>query len=142
MKIRTSIAAWIPLLTILCLYNIASAESVLIVNSAVNETSLSKEDVNLIFLGKKTKWADGQKINVAVLKQGVTHESFLETYINKTPSKYSSFWKIAIVSGTGFPPKFFQNEKDLVQYVTEKQGAIGYISPGTEQGETRMIDIK
>lgn len=140
MKMKPSIAAWTAI--ILFFYSLASAESLLIVNKSVEETTLSKEDVNLIFLGKKTKWANGQKINVAVLKQGKTHESFLNIYMNKTPSKYASFWKIAIVSGTGFPPKFFQNESDLVKYVAEKQGAIGYISPGAEPGDTKKIKVE
>ena len=128
--------------TALLFSSFAIAESMVIVNKSVDETTLSKEDVNLIFLGKKTKWENGQKIKVAVLKQGETHESFLGAYLNKTPAKYASFWKIAIVSGTGFPPKFFQNESDLVKFVAEKQGAIGYISPRTEPGETKVIPVK
>jgi len=140
MKITASVSIWI--IAILCFYGTASAGSVLIANNSVTETSLSKEDINLIFLGKKTKWGNGQKINVAVLKQGDAHDSFLNTYINKTPAKYSSFWKIAIVSGTGFPPKFFQNEADLVEYVTEKEGAIGYISPETNHENTRVLEVK
>ena len=140
MKHRIWIYCWT--IAILCVYGEVNAGSVFIANPSVTETSLSKEDITLIFLGKKTKWTDGQKIHVAVLKTGKTHESFLDTYVNKTPAKYSTFWKIAIISGTGFPPKFFQKETDLVTYVTEINGAIGYISPETDPGPNHVIEVQ
>ena len=140
MKHRISFYYWI--IAILCFYVEASAGSVLIANTSVKETSLSKADITLIFLGKKTKWTDGQKIHVAVLKKGKTHETFLDFYINKTPAKYSTFWKIAIISGTGFPPKFFQKEADLISYVAKIKGAIGYISPETDPGPNHVIQVQ
>ena len=140
MNHRISFYYW--MIVILCFCGEAKAGSVLIANASVKETRVSKEDITLIFLGKKTKWMDGQKIHVAVLKTGNTHEAFLDRYVNKTPAKYSTFWKIAIISGTGFPPKFFQKEADLVSYVAEIKGAIGYISAETDPGPNHVMEVQ
>ncbi len=128
------------LLTALC--SAAAAESVLIVNNSVKETIIKKEDVKLVFLGKKKKWNNGDRIRLCALKRGPRHEAFLNEYMDKTPSKFSSFWKIAIVSGTALPPKFFESEAEVVDYVKKEAGAIGYISAGTLHEEVKVLDVK
>lgn len=130
------------LTSLLLIGTMATAQSLIIVNNAVNQATLTKEDVQLIFLGKKKKWHDGQRIRVAALKRGAVNEDFLSEYIKKTPSKYSSFWKIAIVSGTGHPPKFFDSEEELIDYVSKEDGAIGYISPKTNYEKVKTVTIK
>ena len=95
----------------------------------------------MIFLGKIQKWQDGKKINIAALKKGDIHEAFLNEYVEKSPDKFSSFWKIATVSGTGYPPKFFDSEADLVKYVTEKEGCIGYIAAETPHDGVTVVTI-
>lgn len=120
----------------------AEAKQLIIVNNSVTQSSLSKEDVQLIFLGKKKKWDNGQRIKVAVLKSGPVNEAFLDKYLNKTPSKYSSYWKIAIVSGTGRPPKSFDSEQELIDYVSKEKGAIGYISSQTPFTNVKAIPVK
>ncbi len=136
--IRVIIFSYTILIFSCCL---ACAECLVIVNDSVTQTSLSKEDVMRAFLGKKKKWNDGQKIYLAVLKKGPIHEEFVTTYVNKTPSKFSSFWKIATVSGTGHPPKSFKTEADLLNYVTSKKGALGYISPNTPVEGVKTLSI-
>lgn len=120
----------------------AGAESLLIVNNSVTQTSITKEEVMLVFLGKKKKWNNGDRIKVSALKSGAVHEAFLNEYVKKTASKYASFWKIAIVSGTGYPPKFFKTEEDLVDYVMKKAGAIGYISSDTPYEGVKVLPIQ
>lgn len=131
-----------PIIVVLLTFGLSNAEPILIANPSVTLSSLSKDAVNLIFLGKQQKWDDDQKIFVATLKRGEVHTSFLETYINKTPSKYSSFWKLAIVAGTGYPPKAFETEAELITYVAGKKGAIGYISSETPHDAVNVITIE
>ncbi len=137
--IKYSISGFI-LLLLLC--STASADSVLIVNNSVRETTISKEDVKLVFLGKKKKWVNGDRIRVSALKRGPIHEAFLNEYVDKTPSKFSSFWKIAIVSGTALPPKFFESEDEIVDYVKKESGAVGYISSDTPHEGVKALPIQ
>ncbi len=132
----------LSLISLIFLNSMAAAEGLLIVNNSVAQTSISKEDVELVFLGKKKQWDNGDTIRLAALRKGTVNESFLREYVNKAPSSYMSFWKIAVVSGTGHPPKFFKDEADLVDYVAEKEGAIGYISSTTPREGVKTLSIK
>lgn len=129
---------------ILILPEYAAAEILIIANKSVTESSVSKLDVQMIFLGKKKSWDSGDKINPVMLKSGETHEKFVNTYVQKTVESFASFWKHAILSGTGVPPKSFSSEEDLVKYVAGKENAVGYISSGTpyQDSGVKMLEIK
>lgn len=137
--LKYSISGFI-LLILLC--SAAAAESVLIVNNSVQNTSITKEDVKLVFLGKKKKWDNGDRIRLGALKSGEANEAFLDEYVDKTPSKFASFWKIAIVSGTALPPKFFETEAELVEYVKDESGAVGYISSETPHEGVKELAVQ
>lgn len=134
---------WYPGCLVLLLFSgIVLAEDILIIaNNSVNETTISKTKIQQIFLGKDKKWNGGDKIRLAVLKNGPIHESFLSTYLNRTRDRYDSYWKVAVVSGTGYPPKSFGTEADLLKYVNETKGAIGYISSSTSNEGVKLITV-
>ncbi len=114
----------------------------MIVNKSVMETSIKKSAIMKIYLGKKKKWSDGQWINAAVLRKGSVRNEFLTTYVSKTASNYYSFWRKQIVTGTGIPPKAFKFEKDIIDYVAQKKGAIGYISSDTTSDLVKILPIE
>jgi len=140
MKMTTNIAQATLILLFSCTSTLAGP--LLIVNTSVEETVLGQDEVQLIFLGKKKKWSNGNKIHVVTLKQGPVHEAFLKTVVKKTPAKFSSYWKIATVTGTGIPPKSFDSEEALVKYVAGKEGAVGYVSSNTPVEGVQLIPIK
>ena len=140
MKTTTIIIHATLILLFFC--NSTLAGPLLIVNASVEETVLGQDEVQLIFLGKKKKWTNGGKIHVVTLKQGPLHEAFLKTYVKKTPAKFSSYWKIATVTGTGMPPKSFGSEEALMTYVAGKEGAVGYVSSNTPVEGVQLISIK
>lgn len=131
------------LLTALMLFSsTANAGCLLIANRSVTEASISKKDVKLIFLGKKIKWNNGMKIHKARLLHGPTHEQFLKEYIQKSVYSYASFWKLAIVTGSAIPPKSFKSEKDLIKYIAEKEGSVGYISTKTPHEGVVVLPVE
>ncbi len=110
-----------------------------VVNKANDISSISKGDLKKIYLGKKTTWSNGQTIKVAALKKGPAHTAFLKAVVKKAPSAFSLLWKKAIFTGTGNPPKFFDNEADLLKYVAETPGAVGYSS--TTSSDVKEITV-
>jgi len=130
------------ILTVFFCCTVVVAEPLLIANPSVGDTSLKRSDVQLVFLGKKKKWENGDKIYVVTLKKGPLHEAFLKAHVNKTPARFLSYWKIAIVTGTGIPPKTFESEQELMGYVADKKGAVGYISSSTEPEGVKTLSIE
>lgn len=120
----------------------ASAADVRIVgNPSVPGDTIDQATLKDIFLGKKTTWDNGESIEFVTLNDGDTHSAFLAAYINKTPSQFSSFWKQQVFTGKGKMPKSFESEGALLEYVTGKAGAIGYIS-AADPGSAKTITVK
>ncbi len=103
--------------------------------------SLSKGDVEAIFLGKKAK-IGGTKVVLATLKGGDTHKTFLKAYVGKTTSQYRNYWKKLVFTGKAKAPKSFKSEKALAAFVAKTPGAIGYIAAGDAPAGTKAITVK
>ena len=116
-------------------------EVVVIVNNNVPASSLTSDDIQNIFLAKKTQWDNGAKINFATLKDCPTHEAFLKKYLQKTSSQFQRYFRTLVFTGKGSVPKSFDTEESLVGYVAATDGAIGYVSSGTNTSSVKVITV-
>ncbi len=135
----------IPLLLILFLS--AAVEStagsiVVIAHKDFPTDVLTVEEVQRIFLGKKTTWKNQGKIMPICLKNGKSHESFVRTFLDMNASQFDIFWKKAVFIGTGRPPRSLSGETDVVKSVMMTPGALGYIDSETNHDAVKTIDIK
>jgi len=129
------------LLVLMCLASTAAfADVVVIANKNVSETSMSKDKVKQIFLGKVVKWQDGSRIRFVTLK-GDSHKSFLKEYIGRSEAQYKTYWKKILFTGKGSMPKSFATEQEMAQYVANTKGAIGYISKNTVAENVASISV-
>jgi ABC-type phosphate transport system substrate-binding protein len=120
----------------------ASAELIVIANEDVAASELDSGTLQAIFLGKKTQWENGASIVPVNLKKGSTHQEFLKVIVRRTPAQYRSFWKRAIFTGTGMPPKSFATEEEVVNFVSASPGAIGYIDSSTAHEGVKVLSTK
>ena len=109
----------------------AEPEIIIIGNGGLNETSLTMNDLKEIYMGEKKFWKNGQKINVSMLISCDTQQKFHKLYLNMSLFQFVHHWKLIIFSGKGKFPKTLDTEQELINYVSETQGAIGYISSNT-----------
>lgn len=121
--------------------SIQAGSIIIIANRDVPAGELSFDQVQRIFLGKMTTWRDGQKIVPICLKGGATHATFLRSYLDMNPSQFDIFWKQAVFTGTGRPPKALANETDVIQAVKGTPGSIGYIDSDTLRGALKIIEV-
>ncbi len=112
----------------------------IITHKDVPASLLSEEDIKQIFLGKKTKWRNNQKIRFATLSKKDEHKRFLKKYVGKTSIQYSHYFKQLIFTGKGKAPRSFSSSDHLVDYVANTQGAIGYISSKFE-GQLENVNV-
>ena len=117
-----------------CVISLAQdGKSILIANTTVPDRPFSMTEIQNIFLGKVTK-IEGTKITFVILKAGDVHTDFLAVYLSRTPSQYTQYWKKLVFSGKGKSPKALETEDELIRYLAETPGAIGYI--GVAAAET------
>jgi len=119
-----------------------SAEIYILANPGVPDKSLEKESIERIYLGKKSQWSNGSRIIPVVLKSGSTHSAFVKKYLDRDASQFSTYWKQAVFTGRGMPPKSFDTEAELVEFVSETPGAIGYTSYLPSSKPVSRITVK
>ena len=117
------------------------AEVMFIANNSVSNTALSKSEIKEIFLGDKVSWENGQEIKFVTLKKSATHQEFTKQFTKKSESQFLRYWKKQVFTGKGSMPKSFASEKELMSFVANNEGAIGYISKGTAAEGVKTLTI-
>ena len=118
-----------------------AGDVIIIANKNAPASSMSKEDIRIVFLAKKDQWDNGQKIDFVILQDCPEHADFLMKYLKKTSSQFQRYFKTLIFTGKGRAPRAFKTEKELVAYVAATEGAIGYVSTGTDISSVRVLTV-
>lgn len=137
-KVIIALMAVIMLSPILSL----AGDVVIICNPSVKVSTLGKSDVNNIFLGRKSTWDDGTSIVFAIQKDLDVHKSFLDGFMDKTPSQFVLFWKKIVFTGKGSSPQTVDNDLEMIKFVGETKGAIGYVSAKAGLENVKNISVK
>ena len=107
----------------------ASAQDVVVVaNKSVQVSEIRDSDLRAIFIGAKTRFADGSHAEPVTLKGGPAHEVFLKKHLGVDPEDFRAQWRKAVFTGQGAMPKAFASETALIKYVASTPGAVGYVS--------------
>lgn len=105
------------------------ADMAVIVHPSNPITTLSKDEVRQIFLGRMRLYPVTQK-NIDPVDQDTSLPSFDTFYhlVTKlTPATLQRLRAMYLFSGKGMLPKMLPNERAVIQFVAEHPDAIGYI---------------
>ena len=121
----------------------ADADVVIVANKDVPVSELDRAAVKDIFLGRMATWKNGEKIVPAILKsESKVREAFLRTVVRKSPAQFLTYWRRAIFTGTGTPPRAFASEAELLEFIAGTGGAIGYIGSSPSHPGVKVIAVK
>ena len=114
----------------------------LIGNESVTTNELTPKEIGEIFLGRQKRWKDNKEIEFVIMDKTETHKLFIKKYLNKNPVQFRHWWRRQAFTGEGMMPRSFSSEKSLVEYISGKEGAVGYISsPIPEDAGIKEIHI-
>jgi ABC-type phosphate transport system substrate-binding protein len=116
------------------------AKTVVIANDDIDVRTINKRELQKVFLGR-TSELGGQRVVLATLREGLSHKEFTENYLQMTPQQFTNHWRKIVFSGTGKEPKSFDSEAELVKFVSETPGAIGYVSASTTTNGVKRLDV-
>ncbi len=105
----------------------ALAAPVLIGHKNVAGEKLDAATIKAVFLGKKVSWDGAGRVTLAVLKNGPVADEFLKGSVEMTASAFGNHWRRLAMTGGGTAPKSFDSDADLVKFVAETPGAIGFV---------------
>jgi len=130
----------------LCLLAVLPAmgqdEFVVIVNTSVSNSTMNQNTIQTIFLGKKTEWDDGSPIVPVTLEDSDAQRAFMRKIIKKTPRSFSTYWISRLYTGKAIPPRSFQTDKDLLDFVESNDGSIGFVTgPASLEGRDHIKKI-
>jgi ABC-type phosphate transport system substrate-binding protein len=121
----------------------AQGQTKVIVSTEVEVSAISQAEVARIYLGKKTFWDSGARIQPSLLdeKSPVT-ESFLEDNLKKTVRQFRAYWKRHLFSGQGTAPKTFTSSKLVADFVAANPGAIGIVDGSYADDRVKFIELQ
>lgn len=89
--------------------------------------TLDRTTLQRIYTGKVVE-VNGSRVTPVDLHPGNhLRQRFLEIYLGQDDEQYIGYWTVRRYVGKGTPPREFDNTQAVIQYVTQTQGAIGYI---------------
>ncbi len=121
----------------------AQGETRVIVSPDVEVASITAAEIARIYLGKKTFWDSGARIEPALLdEESPITESFLEENLKKTVRQFRAYWKRHLFSGQGTAPKTFASSKLVADYVAANPGAIGIVDGSYSDDRVNIIELR
>ena len=133
----------ILLLGFMSCWSAARAQDVVVVaNKEVKIAEIGEADLRALFIGTKTKFADGSHAVPVTLKGGPAHEVFLGKHIGVSSDEFRAQWRKAVFTGQGAMPKAFDSESALIEYVAVTPGAVGYVSRISSQNNVKCLAVK
>ena len=108
------------------------ADFKVVVNGANTMTEIDVGNLSRIYLKKTASWPDGSEaFPVDMAPDTELRKEFSKAVHGRDAAAIKSYWQRQIFSGKGTPPIEFSSEEDLLFFISEMPGAIGYVSDST-----------
>jgi hypothetical protein len=132
-------------LTTLCLcaaFTAKAADVQVIANSSVTADSISPNELKGVFLLTTTSLSGSGHVEPVLGKEGATREAFLKSYLGKSDSALTIYYRSLVFTGKGSMPKALGSDAEVAAYVAKTKGAIGYVSVGVDSPGAKVIEVK
>ncbi len=112
-----------------------------VVNKSNPVSSLTQKQVSNFFLKKVTKWSNGENVQpLDLIETSAVREKFSKDIHSRKVSSIKAYWQKQIFSGRKIPPPEKKSAREVLSFVSNNPGAIGYIS-ATINETTRNVKV-
>jgi ABC-type phosphate transport system substrate-binding protein len=114
-----------------------------IVNVSNPIRTMSKKQLGKIFLKKQEEWPNGFAITVADQRpEAPARQVFSREILAKDPAAVEAYWSKLIFSGMGIPPIKLASNAEVVMFIGNNVGSIGYVSDDTKlEGNVKELEV-
>jgi ABC-type phosphate transport system substrate-binding protein len=120
----------------------AAADFVVIVNASNKATSVKKGELQRYFLRTASAWPDGEACRpVDQARSSPVRAAFSKEVLEKSMAAVDQFWTHSVFSGRAVPPPERKTEREVLEYVRENPGAVGYVSAGASLDGVRKVAV-
>jgi ABC-type phosphate transport system substrate-binding protein len=118
----------------------ATADVVAVVAATSAVTTLSKDQVTDIFLGKVSRFPNGSIAAPIDQEEGSpARDEFYAAYAGKSPAQMKSHWSKIIFTGRGQPPKAVSNSVEVKKLIAANPQAISYIERSALDSSVKVV---
>jgi hypothetical protein len=114
-----------------------------VVHPANHESFATRQLVSDVFLKKVSRWPDGEPIRPVDLTLGsAVREAFSQNVLRRSAAAVRNYWQQRIFTGRGVPPPEVVSDADVIRYVREHAGGIGYVSTAADPAAVKVLQIR
>ena len=118
----------------------ADAKVVAVVSAKKPLATLSRNQVVDIFLGKVSRFPDGQPaVPIDQAEGSSARDEFYLQFAHRSPAQLKAHWSKIIFTGRGQPPKEVSDGAQLKQRLLANPDAIGYLDQNLVDGSVRIV---
>jgi ABC-type phosphate transport system substrate-binding protein len=118
----------------------SAADVVAVVSSKSPVTAISKNQVVDIFLGRVSRFPDGeQALPIDQAEGSAARDEFYAKFAGKSAAQIKAHWAKIIFTGRGHPPEDVSNSIEVKKLVIKNPHAIGYIERNMVDGSVRVV---
>jgi ABC-type phosphate transport system substrate-binding protein len=122
---------------------VASAEVVAVVAAKNPVSTLSKNQVADIFMGKMIRLPDGREVvPVDQAENSAARREFYLKFAGMSPAQIKMFWSKIIFTGRGQPPPEVSNDIEVKKFIAKHPDAIGYIERKLVDDSVKVVFTK
>jgi ABC-type phosphate transport system substrate-binding protein len=113
-----------------------------IVHPSNPATQISRLKIGEIFLKKEKRWPDGQPaVPVEPPGKSAVRQRFDQEVFGKPVIAISAYWQQMIFGGKGVPPPEKSSDADVVAFVRETPGAVGYVASSADASGVKVVAV-
>lgn len=136
MKVFSFVVVWAGLLMPFQTF----AEIAVIANPDMPVTSMSREEINRIYLGKMKFLPSGAKVTPVDQRPGASARSeFYANVMRKTETEMKSYWSRVIFTGQGQPPLQETDDQAVKSFVAKNPSGLGYIEKAAVDDSVKVV---
>jgi hypothetical protein len=114
-----------------------------VVHAGNSAPSAPSDFVMNAFLKNTSRWPEGEPIQPVDLRFGSpVREAFSKSILQRSAAAVRNYWQQRIFTGRGVPPPEVSSDAEVIRYVQEHPGAIGYISTQVDAANVKVLIIR
>lgn len=124
--------------TLIFSLNISAA--IVVIGNTAGVAELSTKNAKKLFMGKKTKLANGEKAQIIELVDGAAGRiSFHEVVTGRSEAQLQSAWARLVFTGKAEAPVQVADDAAVIKAVSAATNAIGYIDESSVTADIKVL---
>ncbi len=125
---------------LILLFSVATYSEVVVIVHPSNNNSFAKDEIEALFMVKKSSFADGAKASAYYLSADdpVRHQ-FDEKILGKSSSQLKAYWSKLVFTGKGTPPPELGNSAEAIAKVAGDTSAIAYVDKAAVKDNVKVV---